>query len=75
MPLYEFECRNCQTVFEELVRSGNTGEGVSCPSCGGQEVGKKMSTFAGRMGKGKVPEAPAGCADGSCPMRGSCGLN
>jgi len=75
MPLYEFECRSCHKVFEELVRSGNNGEGVSCPSCGGQEVGKKMSTFAGRMGQGKAPEHAGGCADGSCPMRGQCGLN
>lgn len=71
MPLYEFECGKCQTVFEELVKSGN--DMLHCPSCGGEKVEKKMSTFSGRMGQGKAPERSS-CADGSCCM-GSCGLN
>ena len=73
MPLYEFECQRCRQVFEELVRAGSAGEALRCPSCGEQDVRKKMSTFAGRMGQGKAPERPP-CADGAC-CTGSCGLN
>ena len=31
MPLYEFRCRSCETVFEELVR---VDEVRVCPECG-----------------------------------------
>lgn len=75
MPLYEFECRSCRHVFEELVRSAKDGESMSCPSCGGTDVARKMSTFAGRMGQSKTPEHAGGCANGNCPLSGSCGLN
>ncbi len=52
MPLYEFQCRQCQVVFEELVRMGNNGEGVQCPACDGDQVLKLMSTCYGRSSDG-----------------------
>ena len=73
MPLYEFECRECATVFEELVRMGSTGEGLQCPSCGHGEVAKKMSTFYGRAsgGNGTCHSVGGGCGcGGNC---GNCG--
>ncbi len=47
MPIYEFQCRQCQGVFEELVRMGSNGDELQCPSCGGEQVQKLMSTFYG----------------------------
>ncbi|MFV0421801.1 FmdB family zinc ribbon protein [Oleidesulfovibrio sp.] len=41
MPLFEFECNDCGSRFEELVR-GNFSE-VICPSCGSSNVDKVMS--------------------------------
>lgn len=80
MPIYEFSCRQCQHVFEELVRMGNTGEGVHCPACGGDEVQKLMSTFYGRSSSGSgsyQSVAGQGCAcGGNCGGNcGSCGGN
>ena len=49
MPIYEFECQDCEQPFEELV-FGSPIEGVVCPTCGGQRVRKKMSTFASKIG-------------------------
>jgi len=70
MPLYEFECRQCSTVFEELVRMGSTGEGLNCPSCGHEEIRKKMSTFSGRAtGDNGTHHCVGGGCGGDC---GSC---
>lgn len=70
MPLYEFECHECHTVFEELVRMGNTGEGLSCPQCQSAEIRKKMSTFYGRSGGNGSYQAVGGH---SCDCGGDCG--
>jgi len=40
MPIYDFKCRACGHVFEELVRLGQT---PPCPSCGGSELEKLVS--------------------------------
>ncbi|OPZ85688.1 MAG: Zinc ribbon domain protein [bacterium ADurb.Bin429] len=70
MPLYEFQCQQCQTVFEELVRMGSTGEGLSCPRCQAGGVRKKMSTFFGRSGGNGNYAAVGGH---SCNCGGDCG--
>jgi putative FmdB family regulatory protein len=49
MPIFEFECTTCSQPFEELVRSANAIEDVSCPTCGSPEIKKKISTFASKV--------------------------
>ncbi len=49
MPIFEFVCKDCERIFEELVFGFNT-DGVLCPSCGSEQVRKKMSTFASKSG-------------------------
>jgi putative FmdB family regulatory protein len=49
MPIFEFICSDCEQPFEELVFGSNT-EDVMCPSCGSEQVRKKMSTFASKIG-------------------------
>jgi putative FmdB family regulatory protein len=49
MPIFEFVCGDCELLFEELVFGGKTDE-VVCPSCGSEQVRKKMSTFASKSG-------------------------
>jgi putative FmdB family regulatory protein len=43
MPIYEYQCRSCDEVFERLVRSGDV---VACPSCHGQDLERLLSSFA-----------------------------
>jgi putative FmdB family regulatory protein len=43
VPIYEFDCRNCGTRFEELVRAGET---APCPQCKSSEVGRRFSTIS-----------------------------
>ena len=74
MPIYEFECNTCRTVFEELVRSSEAGDETACPMCGGV-THKRMSTFSGRMGKDKHAAREAGgCSSGNCCLNGACEL-
>jgi putative FmdB family regulatory protein len=67
MPIYEFACRDCGTVFEKLVRSASSQPELSCPSCQSQDVKKKLSTFAANVkgGSGGAWSSSASCGSGS----------
>lgn len=43
MPLFDFRCRGCGHQFESLVLKGVESP---CPSCGGQNLERLLSTFA-----------------------------
>ncbi len=66
MPLYEFQCSECDSAFEELVRSATAVAEVKCPSCGSNEVRRKVSTFASKISGGgsKAAAAASSCAPG-----------
>jgi putative FmdB family regulatory protein len=49
MPIFEFVCSECEQPFEELVFGSNTDD-IVCPSCGSEQVRKKMSTFSSKIG-------------------------
>lgn len=40
MPLYDYKCRACGRVFEELVRLGET---PNCPACNGSDLERLVS--------------------------------
>ena len=42
MPIYEYQCRACQHVFEALVR---TGDSPVCPACSSADLEKLLSSF------------------------------
>lgn len=47
MPLFDFRCRSCAHEFESLIRPASYGDPApSCPSCGGTELARLLSTFA-----------------------------
>ena len=46
MPLYEFDCTECNNSFEDLIRSNDEILNVICPLCGSESTKKKISTFA-----------------------------
>lgn len=62
MPIFEYTCVQCGNEFEKLVR--NRSEAVKCPTCAGQDVKKKFSTFGMKSGGTFVSSAGSGC--GSC---------
>ncbi len=61
MPLYEYRC-SCGNRFEVLRRMGQDAEGVDCPRCGGSEVEKEFSTFAGSVSSGGMGGGASSCS-------------
>jgi putative FmdB family regulatory protein len=65
MPLYEFQCTECDRAFEELVRTAGAVVEVKCPDCGSDHVRRKVSVFASKVSGGSPSFAPAAsCAPG-----------
>jgi putative FmdB family regulatory protein len=80
MPIFEYQCDDCGTKFEKLVRRLG-GEDVLCPSCGERKLTMQFSTFAAHSNgasesnsgfdSGEMPS----CAGGMCRTPDLCGLN
>jgi putative FmdB family regulatory protein len=51
MPIYEFECEECGTRFEELVAAGRA---APCPACGSERTRRLYSAVSppGRQPRG-----------------------
>jgi putative FmdB family regulatory protein len=59
MPIYEFFCRDCNTIFNFFSRSVNTEKQPLCPRCKQNVLERKMSTFA-TISRGKEKEDAGG---------------
>ena len=71
MPIFEYQCRECGTKFEQLVQSYEAD--VSCRRCESPRVDRLLSAFAVSGGSGQTASAePGPCACGA-PRRGMCG--
>lgn len=46
MPIYEFYCKYCNTIFKFFSRTINTTKIPACPKCYSSEMERVMSTFA-----------------------------
>lgn len=51
MPIYEYQCQDCQELFERLCVSGDD-EPIRCPKCGSVDTKKLLSS--GSFMKGSV---------------------
>lgn len=75
MPIYEYRCKKCDAVNEQLLRKATDGPG-NCPSCGHGELERVMSAF-NALSSGDRPRCdnpdpycgadPSCCA--GCPKR------
>ena len=71
MPMYEFECRKCETVFEEKRPFAEAGRPATCPVCASADTKKRLSVvaFVTNGGADSIPMPLAnggGCCGGSC---------
>ena len=57
MPIYEFFCPDCNTLFNFFSRTINTSKKPKCPKCGTRTLERQMSAFAFT---GKAKEAGDG---------------
>jgi putative FmdB family regulatory protein len=56
MPIYEFFCDDCNTIFNFFSSRPNTEKRPDCPKCGKADLQKLMSTFA-TIGKARESDA------------------
>jgi len=69
MPIFEYECKQCHSPFELLVRADTR---VACPACDSEKVVKKLSLFAAHT-RHAADDVPA-CRTGECGCdMGKCG--
>jgi len=64
MPIFEYECQECEEEFEKLVFSSNAAFEILCPKCSSKNIKKKFSIF-GMSGVGKN-SGSSGSSCGSC---------
>ena len=63
MPIFEYQCRDCEREFETYVSGERT---PACPACQGANLDKRLSS-PGMVG------AAAGRPAATAPMAGRCG--
>jgi putative FmdB family regulatory protein len=56
MPIYEFLCQDCNTVFNFFSSRINTEKRPDCPKCGRKEMERQISAFA-FIGKAKEQDS------------------
>ena len=69
MPIYEYACMECESHFEELVRSERAG--VACPECGAGERPQAALRPSPSTARPSQPTFGGGGGGGCCG--GSCG--
>jgi putative FmdB family regulatory protein len=55
MPVYEFYCPDCHTIFNFLSRRVNTDARPACPRCARPDLERQVSRFAFSRGRGDEP--------------------
>jgi putative FmdB family regulatory protein len=67
MPIYEFQCKECNNKFEVLVR--NSSQTVKCPACSSDKLERLFSLFGfsskGSSSKGNL-ESSYNSSSSSC---------
>ena len=46
MPIYEFFCQDCNTIFNFFAKSADTKKKPACPKCGRKPLERWMSLFS-----------------------------
>lgn len=73
MPLFEYECLDCRSRFEQLVF--NDQSAIVCRNCGSAKVTRLLSVFSVAAGGEKCAAESGSCASCSSAQRGMCGLS
>ncbi len=53
MPIYEYQCRECEHKFDALQKVGEDGRELKCPKCGAGNPTKMLSVFSSSESSGK----------------------
>lgn len=58
MPIYEFYCSKCNTIFNFFSKSVNTEKRPTCPECQKMRLERHMSVFATPQNRGEEDNTP-----------------
>lgn len=83
MPIYEFKCKSCEKVFEELVPMNTEGDRLKCPQCGNVGARRLISAFAAHglenghiaVGQKLTGKGSSATSDNAGAPAGGCGSN
>jgi putative FmdB family regulatory protein len=70
MPLYEYECPDCDTRFDALRAMSKADAPITCPKCDGKHAHRAISLFSAIGGDGVIAGEGASCD--SCSPSASC---
>ena len=65
MPIYEFYCADCHTIYNFFSRRINTETIPACPQCRRAQLERQMSVFALSKGRKEEDDNPLGDIDES----------
>jgi putative FmdB family regulatory protein len=77
MPVYDYRCTECNSVYDIFHKGKEIVDDVVCPSCGSSHHKKLMSIPVVSMDSSSSSSGYSGdssCETGGC-CGGSCGLN
>ena len=69
MPIYEYKCSHCGTIFEKLRSTSEMDMPIPCESCGENDCKRQLSVFATKPGG----EMPGNNPAAACPNAHVCG--
>ena len=69
MPIFSYECSDCDAAFQTLVRGGET---PVCPSCGGVHLDQQLSLVANPAKGGEDAGQQMTCSGEPGPSCGMC---
>jgi putative FmdB family regulatory protein len=72
MPIYEYVCDDCQTLFEKIVI--NKQQEIACPKCASKKATIQLSVFA-TSGNGSSSAPSGGSSGGGGCCGGGCGCH
>jgi len=65
MPIFEYQCKQCNHVTSFLEKAGSR-KAHACEKCGSKDTQKMFSTFAAKSGGSSSTDSS--CPTGTCPL-------
>ena len=78
MPIYDYRCTDCGSIYDIYHKTRELAEDVICPSCGSAKHHRLMSIPAAAVtnsGSSASASAAPSCDSGGGCCGGSCGIN
>jgi len=64
MPIYEFQCDDCEQIYDALLRFSDVVDAPRCPTCGSQNTRRLLSRIAAPSFGGGDSSAASSCGGG-----------